>query len=254
MRKVDCKKPLVSIVVPAYNCGAFIAETIKSVQNQTHENWELLIVDDCSKDNTREIVKNVSDKRVILIKQAENGGAAKTRNSGIMQAKGQYLAFIDSDDFWQPKKLEKQIEFMEEKDSAFSFTGYEFGDENAKPNGKIVEVPETISYKQALKNTTIFTSTVMIDLSKLSKEDILMPDVKSEDTATWWKILKKIDHADGLNENLTIYRRSSGTLSSNKFEAIKRIWTLYRKQENLNLIVSFVNFAGYAFNAVRRRV
>lgn len=254
MKQVACKNPLVSIVIPAYNCATFISDTIKSIQAQTYENWELFIINDCSTDNTKDIVKSVSDARIKLVEQKKNGGAAKARNTGIMQAGGQFLAFIDSDDLWQPEKLEKQMKFMQEKGSAFSFTGYEFSDENAKPNGKIVTVPETISYKQALRNTTIFTSTVMFDLSKISKEDILMPDVKSEDTATWWKVLKIINHADGLNENLSIYRRSKNTLSSDKKEAIKRIWNLYRKQEQLNLVSSSMNFIGYAFNAVKRRV
>lgn len=254
MKQVACKNPLVSIIIPAYNCAVFISDTIKSIQAQSYENWELFVINDCSADNTKDIVNSISDARIRLVEQKKNGGAAKARNVGIMKAKGEYIAFLDSDDLWRPEKLEKQIKFMQEKNSAFCFTGYEFADENAKPNGKIVTVPAKISYKQALKNTTIFTSTVMFDMSKLKKDDILMPDVKSEDTATWWKVLKIIDYADGLNENLSIYRRSSDTLSSNKLEAIRRIWNLYRKQEQLNFMSSSVNFVGYAFNAVKRRV
>ena len=144
--------------------------------------------------------------------------------------------------------------FMKEKDCEFSFTSYEFADEKCIPNGKKVHVPEKISYKQALKNTTIWTSTVMFDMTKLSKEDIYMPNVKSEDTACWWKILKKIDYAYGLDEILSFYRRSEGTLSSNKFEAIKRIWNLYRNVEHLNIIKSTYCFCWYAFRAVIRRV
>ena len=144
---------------------------------------------------------------------------------------------------------------MKEKDCAFSFTGYEFADENGKPNGKKVFIPETISYKQALKNTTIWTSTVMFDMSKLSKEDTYMPNVpRGQDTATWWKVLKKVDYAYGLNEVLSFYRRTSDSLSANKFVALKRTWNLYRNIEHLNLISSIYNFSIYCINAIKRRI
>ncbi|MBO6088990.1 MAG: glycosyltransferase, partial [Lachnospiraceae bacterium] len=167
---------------------------------------------------------------------------------------GRYIAFLDADDLWQKDKLEKQIAFMKEKNAAFCFTGYEFADEDAKPLGKIVKVPETISYNEALRNTTIFTSTVAFDMSVLSKEQIEMPHIKSEDTALWWKLLRTGVAAYGLNENLVYYRRPSKSLSSNKFEAIKRIWNLYRKQEKLSLAKSIVCFIGWAARAVGRRI
>ena len=248
------KKPLVSIVIPAYNCERFVAETIKSVKNQTFKDWELVIVNDKSSDKTAEVVKKFCSKKIKLINLKENSGVAKARNAGIDAARGRYLCFLDADDLWVPEKLEKQLKFMEEKKSAFSFTGYEFADENAKPNGKVVNVPARLTYKQALKNTTIWTSTVMFDLNKIYKNYVYMPLIKSEDTATWWNVLKVTGHADGLNEVLSIYRRSGKTLSSNKFVAIQRIWNLYRKHEKLNVAKSSVCFVGYAFNAVRRRV
>ena len=246
---------LVSIIVPVYNAEKFISETIKIVQNQTYQNWELILVNDCSKDSSVEIIKKSqeSDKRIILIDQKTNQGAANTRNTGIKNAKGKYLCFLDADDLWEKEKLEKQIKFMKENDCAFSFTGYEFANYKGEPLGKKVFVPSKINYKQALKNTTIFTSTVMFDLTKLTKENIYMPNVKSEDTACWWKVLKIVD-AYGLNEILSYYRRSEGTLSSNKFEAIKRVWHLYRDQEKLNIIESIYNFSGYAVRAVLRRI
>ena len=128
------------------------------------------------------------------------------------------------------------------------------GNEEAKPLGKIVKVPESITYKEALKNTTIFTSTVMFDMNYLTKEDIKMPNIKSEDTALWWKLLRENTKAYGLNENLVIYRRPSKSLSSNKFEAIKRIWYLYREWEKLSLVKSAYYFVGWAFRAVLRRI
>ena len=142
---------------------------------------------------------------------------------------------------------------MQQKDCAFSFTGYEFANEDGKPNGKKVIAPETVTYKQALRNTIISTITVMFDMSKLTKEVIGMPNVKSEDTACWWKVLKSIDHAYGMQETLSYYRRSRGTLSANKIEAVKRVWSLYRNVEKLSLPFSLYNFSGYAYNTIKKR-
>jgi teichuronic acid biosynthesis glycosyltransferase TuaG len=252
----ESKQPLVSIVVPVYNAARFMDDTIHTVLNQTYQNWELLLVDDCSSDDSVQIIKKYlkKDKRIKLFKLSENSGAAIARNTGIDNAKGRYLAFLDADDLWVKNKLELQVAFMQEKNAAFSFTGYEFADENGRPNGKKVHVPKTITYKQALKNTTIWTSTVMLDMQVLNKPTIYMPDIGSEDTATWWKILKQIDHAHGLNNNLSFYRRHGSTLSSNKLKAVKRTWNLYRKRESLGLLHSFINLSYYLLFALYRRV
>lgn len=247
-------KELVTIIIPVYNASKFLNETINSILEQTYTNFELIFVNDCSLDNSADIILNYSDERFKLINNETNSGAAISRNNGVKAAKGRYICFIDADDLWKKDKLEKQVRFMQEKQCAFSFTGYEFADESGIPNGTKVSIPETITYRQALKNTTIWTSTVMFDTEKIDKELIYMPNVKSEDTACWWNILKHINFAYGLNEVLSYYRRSSGTLSSNKFEAIKRIWNLYRKVEGLNIFYSAYCFCFYAFNAVRRRV
>lgn len=250
------KKDMVSIVVPVYNSAKFLNDTIKTVQEQTYSNWELIFVDDGSMDDSVEIIKSFqkSDKRIKLFEQQKNYGAALARNKGINESQGNYLCYIDADDLWDKEKLEKQVKFMKENNCEFSFTGYEFADEKGIPNGSKVFIPKKIDYNHALRNTTIWTSTVMFDLNRLSKNDIYMPNVKSEDTACWWKILRKIKYAYGLNEILSYYRRTAGTLSSNKFEAIKRIWHLYRKQEKLNIFKSSFCFCGYAINAVRRRI
>ncbi|MBR0480613.1 glycosyltransferase family 2 protein [Candidatus Saccharibacteria bacterium] len=246
---------LVSIVTPVFNAEKYLEETVKSVQTQTYSNWELFLINDGSTDNSLKIAKNLAktDKRIKVI-SIKNSGAAVARNTGIEQAKGDYLCFIDADDLWKPEKLEKQLKFMQEKDCEFSFTSYAFADEKGQPTGKAAHVPASITYKQALKNTTIFTSTVMFNLNRLSKKNIMMPNVKSEDTATWWKILKNISKAYGLNKILTIYRRPGKSLSSNKVKAIKRIWYLYRNVEHLNFTSSLNNFSGYCFNAIKRRV
>lgn len=250
------QEDLVSIIIPVYNAERFLDDTINTVLNQTYKNWELILVNDCSTDNSESIIKKYikKDKRIKLINNEVNSRAAISRNNGIKEAKGKYLCFLDADDLWDKEKIEKQIIFMKHNKCEFSFTGYEFADENGKPNGKKVFVPNKINYRQALKNTTIWTSTVMFDMTKLSKDDIYMPNVKSEDTASWWSILKKIDYAYGLNEILSYYRRTSGTLSSNKIEAIRRIWNLYRNVEKLNMLASIYNFNFYALNAVKRRV
>lgn len=246
----------VSIIVPVYNAAAYLEETVKSVCGQSYENWELLLVDDCSIDGSRELIKSLAadEKRIRPVFQTENHGAAQARNAGIREASGAYVAFLDADDIWKPEKLERELVFLKKKDAVFVFCGYEFADENAVGNGKVVRVPEMLSYKQALGNTTIFTSTVLLDVKKLGKELIQMPDVKSEDTATWWKILRNGYTAYGLDENLVYYRRSAGTLSSNKMEAIKRIWRLYRQTERLSLPVSLYHFCLYAVRAVLRRI
>lgn len=246
----------VSIVVPVYNCEKFIIDTIRSVQAQSYTNWELILVNDCSRDESASLIAREAEKdsRIRLVNQPENLGAAKARNRGVDEATGSYLCYLDADDLWESSKLERELDFLKEKQAGFVFTGYEFADENGAGLGKIVKVPERITYRQALGNTTIFTSTVMMDLTKISKIDCKMPVIASEDTACWWQILKKYKEGYGLNENLVKYRRAGKSLSSNKLVAIKRIWNLYREQEKLNVVASAYYFILWAFRAVFRRI
>lgn len=245
---------MVSIVVPVYNAGKYIEETIRMVQGQTFQDWELILVDDCSKDDSIDKIKPFLSDRIRLIPKERNEGAAEARNTGLDNMRGRYLAFLDADDVWRKEKLEKELAFMKEKDCAFCFTAYEFGDEEAKGTGKIVKVPETLGFKQALPRTVIFTTTVLFDTAKIDKRLLRMPNVPSEDTATWWQILKAGYTAYGLNENLAIYRRPAKSLSSNKFVAVKRIWYLYRRQVGLSVLQSVYYFVIWAFLAVRRRI
>ena len=143
---------------------------------------------------------------------------------------------------------------MKEKDAAFVFTGYEFADEQGRGTGKVVHVPHTLSYRQALSNTTIFTTTVMFDTEKIGKKRLEMPAVKSEDTALWFRVLREGYTAYGLDENLVRYRRPKRSLSSNKLEALRRIWNLYRRSEGLSLPSSAYHFCFWAFRAVKRRI
>ncbi|WP_408070015.1 glycosyltransferase family 2 protein [Butyrivibrio sp. JL13D10] len=247
----------ISIVVPVFNAQDYILDTIRMVQRQTYENFELILVDDASSDRSTEIINAVlgeGDNRIKLIRTTVNKGAASARNAGISAATGRYLAFLDADDVWMEDKLEKELAFLRDKDAAFVFTAYEFGDENAKPTGRVVHVPESLSFREALSRTVIFTTTVMIDMDKLSKDTIYMPLIESEDTATWWSILKRGTVAYGLDEVLAIYRRPHKSLSSNKFAAIRRIWGLYRKIAGLSVISSLFYFMGWAVRATLRRL
>lgn len=161
---------------------------------------------------------------------------------------------MDADDIWLPDKLKVELEYIKKAQAGFVFMGYEFADVSGNGLGKVVHVPGRITYRQALKNTTIFTSTVMIDRNQIPDEDICMPDVASEDTATWWRILKKHGAGYGIDENLVRYRRSADTLSSNKLTAVRRIWNLYRRQEQLSVLRSAYYMCFWAFRAVLRRI
>ena len=253
---VSTRDGLVSVIIPVYNSGAFIRETLDSVMGQTYKDIEIIVVDDGSADDTVSIISSYVNYNGVNIKLLPNSyrkGAAGARNTGLDAAEGEFIAFIDADDKWLQDKLSRQIDFMRDTKAAFSFTGYEFADEECKGTGKIARVPERINYRQALKNTTIFTSTVMLDIKQLAKEDIYFPYIASEDSANWWKILKKTDAALAIDEPLTLYRRSKKTLSSNKLVGIQRIWGLYMN-EGLSVPYSLYCFVCFAFNAVKRRL
>lgn len=249
---------LISIIVPVYNAERFIVETMDCVLTQTYPYWELLLVEDASSDGTVRVIEQYiaekQEKRICLLRQPANMGAAKARNRGLEEAKGRYIAYLDADDLWEPEKLERELAFIREKGAAFAYTGYEFADEYGKGTGKIVRVPETLTYKQALSNTTIFTTTVMFDTEKIDRRLLEMPSIKSEDTALWWKVLRNGYVAYGLDENLAKYRRPGKSLSSNKLEALRRIWQLYRKAEGMSIPSSVWHFCFWAVRAVKRRV
>ena len=248
----------ISIVVPVYNAEKYIEQTVDMVRRQTFTDWELILVEDCSKDNSADVLRalenRLQDSRIRVIYKEHNEGAAKARNIGVEAASGRYLAFLDADDIWKENKLADELVFMQKKRAAFVFTAYEFGDENGIGTGKIVKVPDTLTYKKALSRTIIFTSTTLFDLSVLGKELMKMPDVPSEDSATWWQILRAGYTAYGYPEVTTIYRRPPKSLSSNKGKAIQRIWYLYRKVEKLPFLTSAVCFVGWALRATMRRL
>ncbi|HFI0404451.1 TPA: glycosyltransferase family 2 protein [Streptococcus suis] len=249
--------PLVSVIIPVYNASQFIEETVQSVLEQTYQHFEIILVDDVSTDSSVSIIRKMmaKDKRISLLENEVNSGVAIARNKGVAAATGRFICFLDADDLWIPTKLERQVAFALNHGHAFTFTSYQFADESGRVVRAPLHVPGKISYKQALGNHTIFTSTVMLDLEQLDKEAIEMPDVRrGQDTATWWKILKVTDYAYSIDEALSIYRRTSASLSANKLAAIKRTWNLFRNVEGLSLWQTIPPFCSYAINAIKRRI
>lgn len=244
---------LVSIITPAYNAAEYIAETIESVLDQTYPNWEMLIINDCSKDNTAEIVRSytIKDKRIKLINLEKNSGAAVARNTAIQNAKGRYVAFLDSDDLWKKEKLQKQLSFMQQNGYAFTFTEYQYLKLTPEEPLRRIKVPESLTYEQSLKNTIIGCLTVMVDRKQTG--DFQMPLVRAgQDHLTWWLLMKRGFKAYSLQENLAEYRRVEGSISHNRFKAIKRHWKLYREYEKLGLIKSAYCFICYVLHAVKK--
>lgn len=242
----------VSILTPVYNAGKLIKETIKSVQSQTFKNWEWHLVDDCSTDDSVEIIQEFakSDSRIHLWQNEKNSGAAYSRNQGLKHSVGNYIAYIDADDIWTQDKLAKQLRFMREKDVAFSCTSYRVISEDGESLNKDIHMLPIADYKGFLTHNLLQTVGIMIDLSKVDKKYCQMPDLRRrQDAATWLQILKAGYYCYGLNEVLAEYRRTKGSLSSNKVKAVKGIWYLYRKVEQLKLpfaVYCFVRYAGYA--------
>lgn len=246
----------VSIVTPMYNAKKYIEQTILSVQSQTYEDWEMLIIDDGSTDDSVAIVESYisKDERIKLLKNSTNRGVAETRNVGIMAATGRYLAFLDSDDLWKPQKLERQMAFMEMKETPFSFTACGVIDENGEVAGPVRRVPETIAYKQLLKGNAIPCLTVMADTQQIPKELLCMPSISHEDYATWLRVARQGYAMSGLNEVLASYRTQVHSLSGNKFQAAKWQWAVYRKQEGLTIVKSLFYMLCYVRRAVWKRI
>lgn len=229
---------LVSIIMPAYNSQDFISESISSIINQSYMNWELIIADDCSTDNTVEIIKNYmdADKRIKLFSLEKNSGAAVARNTAIKEARGKYLAFLDSDDLWDSEKLTVQINFMKKNNYSFTCTSYSKVDEDGNTVGKTVVPGLVNNYYDVLKNSP-GNSTVVYNCSVLGK--FYSPNIKRRnDFVMWLQVIKKAENLYGIQEPYTYYRIRENSLSRNKMKLLKYQWKVYREYENLSFIVS----------------
>lgn len=242
------KEGLVSIITPTYNCGKFIAETIKSVQNQTYKNFEMIIVDDCSVDDTEAVVKEFSnsDERIKYYKLERNSGASVARTRAMQIADGEYMAFLDSDDLWKEDKLERQLAFMKENGYAFSCTAYEKIKEDGEKTGKIVKTVKKIDYNRLLLDCPVGNSTVMYDVKKMGKFEVPLIRKRNDD-ALWLQMLKKEKYIYGMKDVLMEYRLRTASLSHKKSDLIKYHWYLYRKIEKLSVIRSVFHICVWGF-------
>lgn len=248
-------KPEVSIITPSYNSATFIGETIESVQKQTFSSWEMIIVDDCSEDNTVEIIKKYikKDSRIKIITTYKNSGPAVARGKAINVAEGDFIAFLDSDDLWEKEKLEMQVGYMKKFDIAATCTSYK---EVEYSSGKeiAVKIPLKVArYRDILYHNTIGNSTVILDRKKIS--NIKIPNiVKRNDYALWLKILKTVDRIVGLNIVLATYRVRSGSVSRKKIGLIKYHWKIYREFENMTIPKSIYTTCRIILNKLKDRI
>ena len=239
--------------MPSYNTSRFIEETLKSVLAQTYSNWELIIVDDCSSDNTDEVVaKYLEDTRIHYIKNDVNSGAAVSRNRAIRKAKGRWIAFLDSDDLWEPEKLERQIAFMEDNDYHFSYTNYIEIDEKSLPNGKRVTGPKCITKSGMYNYCWMGCLTVMYDKNVVGH--IQIEDIKkNNDYAMWLKVCKKAD-CYLLDETLGRYRKRSGSISNYGYlKLIKWHYRLFKHvDERCAPVALFFSFRNIFFGCWKK--
>jgi teichuronic acid biosynthesis glycosyltransferase TuaG len=241
-------EPLVSVVMPAYNASCTIASSIKSVQQQSYANWELWVVDDCSTDDTVSIVKGLAeiDSRIKFTSLAKNSGRpACPRNLAIKEATGDLIAFLDADDQWLPIKLKKQVSFMARSNVAFSCSGYDVISFAGEEIGSF-NPPMVCSYNDLLASNSVGCLTAMYDVRILGKQ--YFPICGHEDYALWLKILRKGHSVYALQEPLSLYRLTPGSVSSSKLKVWKFFWNIYRNQEGFSHLMSALFCLRYAWN------
>lgn len=253
--------PLVSVVMPVHNSAATLGPAIRSVLGQTHPDLELLITDDGSSDGSMDLLRELArqDERVLPEAAVRQGGAAKARNLAITRARGDYIAFLDSDDMWLPTKLEKQLAFAATAGTPLTFTSYYkmdalYAGEAAGfvPNGRVVWAPERVDYSAMLVHDHIGALTAMYDRNALGTR--LMPDMpKRQDYALWLSIMRDGVDARAVREPLAVYRaQRAGSLSSNKLALVPFNWALYREHEHLSVPRSARALAGAAWHSLRK--
>ncbi len=240
---------LISVIMPAYRAALTVREAIDSVLAQTDPNWELIVINDCSPDDTAEIVKTyLSDPRIRLLENAENSGVSLTRKKGVDAAAGDWIAFLDSDDKWAPEKLEKQRALQEQSGAELLFTGSTFMDENGKPIDWYLHAPAEISYRKLLDQNVISNSSVLVKKS-IYLEHAAMNDSIHEDFACWLGALRAGCRARGIDEPLLIYRLSASSRSGNKIKAAKMNWKTYRWC-GLSVPAAAYHMIGYTVNGL----
>lgn len=239
------QEKLVSIIMPVYNSEKYIEDAVNSILKQTYNNWELIIVNDCSTDNSSKIINRFceNDSRIKVYHLEKNVGVSRARNYGIENSNGEYIAFLDSDDFWDEKKLKLQINFMLENNYDFTYTSYTLIDQNGKKI-KDIFVAEDVNYFQLLKGNIITCSTVILNKKRIG--DIRMPQIKHEDYATWLNISKNGFNAYGVKEPLVYYRKQDNSITANKLQSAVWTWNIYRRHQNLSLIKSLYYFINYS--------
>ncbi|MGB2117105.1 MAG: glycosyltransferase family 2 protein [Flavobacteriaceae bacterium] len=238
---------LVSIITPTYNSAEYVSETIKSIQAQTHCYWELLITDDCSTDQTIDIIKSFQkgDKRIKLFLLDKNQGTGVARNNSIKEANGRYIAFCDSDDLWKKNKLELQLSFIKKNKLLFSFTDYDVVSEDNQFI-KRIKCPYRMTYSKLLKNNYVGCLTAIYDKEKLGK--MYMPLIrKRQDWVLWLNIMSKIKKTKGLNDSLSIYRTRAGSVSHGKLLLIKYNWKVYRQELKFTFFASLMYLTQFLF-------
>lgn len=241
---------LVSVIIPIYNGELTIKRTVKSVLNQSYSNIEVIIIDDCSTDNSYNIIENIAqnDKRIKLYHNEINLGVSKTRNIGINFASGEFIAFLDSDDVWKKDKLKRQLCYMNKTQIDICYTGYEIIGES-DGESIIYKVPKYIDYAGLLKENIICCSSVVIK-SDLLRENHFNDEFFHEDFVLWLQLLKLGIKASGIQESLVIYRK--GGRSANKIKAAKNRWIIYRKSERLTFLQSMYYFLCYTINGIKK--
>lgn len=247
------EKDMVSIVMPAYNMERYIEAAVCSVQAQTYENWELLVIDDCSRDATCEIVERLAaeDPRIRLIRNKQNMGVSRTRNRGIEMSRGRYVAFLDSDDMWRPGKLECQIEALERTGADFSYCSYAIVDAEGKQAKPDYMVPTRITYESLLRENVVGCSTVLIE-APVIKANLFGSGFYHEDYVLWVKLLKDGLKAVGCGEVLADWRYIENSRSFNKFRAAKNRWHIYRRFLGLSYVKSVQLLMCYATAGLKK--
>lgn len=228
---------LVSVIIPTFNSEKFIADAIESVQKQTYKNWEIIIVDDASTDETVALINQItlSNSNITLYQLKKNSGTGVARNNALKYAKGRYIAFLDADDLWKPEKLQKQLDFLQKQNIPFTFSAYDCIDEAGKAINKRVIPPQNLSYRQLFFCNFVGNLTGIYDTHFFGKIPIY-PLRKRQDWMHWLTILKIIKNAKAVPESLALYRVRQNSISASKIDLVKHNFAVYRQYHGYNWI------------------